>query len=683
LSRKAIVRSYPWLKFIALVLLLPAASGLADPSICDLALQKVSTDLSSALDLARQINPAVVRGDQVPDFRDLELLRNVIEKVKAGKKTALDEGKAAELETDLQLIADSVDNDPALSALRDASRDAHPSDQYKPGEYALKREYQHVLSELNRELPPSLKIPGVHIPYDARIPALLNQARTLVHAQEARFEPYISDTGFANLGEVRKALENYDETGKKLAQMLENEDVDFVMNRSEGSRWWIPRVGFQNQRITGSSGGTYNPSFRDRVEARMMGQLVSAYKTTDGQLKPVYGYLRAKPQAGFLENPVASHYGTDLYIFKKSRLHDRTTFTAGDSFQPFEYSPKNPNQPAQSWRGFFIPWNDRILIGPDVLGPMEDQHIAFIPGSPEMKGHPIEPIPPAGAPIEPKTFHTPAPPTPTFPDGLVPPQEPVFDAYPKMPAKPVHPTLPAEPLMAPLKPGQSFDEAKEAYDNLDEVKQVRAETARLKEQYDQQTAAYNSSPEVLAYQQELARIKEAGAKKLEAYQATPAYKAYQQAVTDVTTKFQQSDQYRDYQAALAKSQADWEAAKGNYQAALQRYQTSSEYQAYQGKLQEYQTAKTAFEATDAFKWFSFNRDRDAFFGYRETSLAPFKAPEMTNYVELQFWGPVSLDDVEAFEFRVNPPEGDFLKELQRRGIKILDGRQDPPVEWNP
>lgn len=45
-----------------------------------------------------------------------------------------------------------------------------------------------------------------------------------------------------------------------------------------------------------------------------------------------------------------------------------------------------------------------------------------------------------------------------------------------------------------------------------------------------------------------------------------------------------------------------------------------------------------------------------------------------NYVEAQIWGPVTLQDVEAFVFTKTPPEPAFVKKLQSHGIKIMDGR---------
>ncbi len=58
------------------------------------------------------------------------------------------------------------------------------------------------------------------------------------------------------------------------------------------------------------------------------------------------------------------------------------------------------------------------------------------------------------------------------------------------------------------------------------------------------------------------------------------------------------------------------------------------------------------------------------------------APSL-DYLELQYWGPLTLDDVAVFEFTSQPPQGDFLAALRRRGIRIRDGRHRPPVPWVP
>lgn len=46
-----------------------------------------------------------------------------------------------------------------------------------------------------------------------------------------------------------------------------------------------------------------------------------------------------------------------------------------------------------------------------------------------------------------------------------------------------------------------------------------------------------------------------------------------------------------------------------------------------------------------------------------------------SYVEVQIWGPLTLDDVIIFKYKKFPPEGSFLNELHARGIEIIDGRE--------
>jgi hypothetical protein len=78
-----------------------------------------------------------------------------------------------------------------------------------------------------------------------------------------------------------------------------------------------------------------------------------------------------------------------------------------------------------------------------------------------------------------------------------------------------------------------------------------------------------------------------------------------------------------------------------------------------------------------------SRDADPdYYGYQqeivgEGNLSQYKMqwnPNM-DYLELQIWGKLTLDDVEVFEYHTSPPKGSFLKELQKRGIKIRDGRK--------
>lgn len=55
--------------------------------------------------------------------------------------------------------------------------------------------------------------------------------------------------------------------------------------------------------------------------------------------------------------------------------------------------------------------------------------------------------------------------------------------------------------------------------------------------------------------------------------------------------------------------------------------------------------------------------------------------EIQNYVELQFWGPLNLDDVEVFIFTKSPPSGQFLQELVKRKIQIFQHSKAGDAPW--
>lgn len=51
----------------------------------------------------------------------------------------------------------------------------------------------------------------------------------------------------------------------------------------------------------------------------------------------------------------------------------------------------------------------------------------------------------------------------------------------------------------------------------------------------------------------------------------------------------------------------------------------------------------------------------------------------SSYMEVQIFGDVSINDVEAFHFRAVPPDADFMKMLKSKNIKVYDARGEHPV----
>ena len=680
------------LRLTALLLLAQATVSLADPSVCDLQLKKISENLSTSLDLVRQIPPALVRGETTPTWQDFDLLNQIIENIKAGKQAVTTPDQTAALQAAIQTVKDSISDDPALTALRDASKNAVVSDKYEPGEYELKLEYQKLLSKINHELPEDLRIKGVRLPHDGRLTPLIAQAKKLLETQEQRFEPYFKASGFSSPEALKTALMSYDDAGKKLAEDLDGENVELAMNRPEGARWWVPRVGFQNQRVSGSSRGSLNPPYRNHVEATMTGQDVTQYTTTDDQFKPVYGYLKPKPQAEIKQGTNAQHYGDDVYVFKKDHVRGRLTWTSGDSFGPASYAPATPDAKPTNWRGFFIPWKDRILIGPDVISSAENDKVEFVAAVPGLEGTPVPPIAPKDYPTYSSMTRPPAP-QPTYPPLPTAPPGPELAPIPTAPPAPPAPQYGDQsllPLMPPLQPGEKFEDALARLESTDEYKAAQAETTSKVQEYQQKYSEYTTSDAYKSYLASVEKVRTDNNAKVADYQKSQAYLDYQKELqaanqkrAEIDAAFQQSDVWKKYMADLANYQQASQKAMADYQAAVSAFNQSDEGKLYLKQTTDYYQARAAFQSTDQFKWFQFNQRINPYFSFNGTSLAPFQSPQSFGYIELQYWGPVTLDDVEIFEFRKTPPSGEFLKALQSHHIKIRDGRTDPAVDWTP
>ncbi|MCM2322403.1 MAG: hypothetical protein NDJ90_03985 [Oligoflexia bacterium] len=624
-------------------------------------LQGIHPDLGTAFEEVQKLAPEVVTGQRIPRWKDFDQLDRILHSVRAGKTSAGQAGKLKELDAALHEMASSIDENASLATLRDAvktaPRTARPSEgRYAPTEYALKRQYQHLLWELNKELPQGLKIRSVRIPYDTRKPQLLAQARQIVANQEKRFEPYFPNSGFEDRDHLKTAIRSFSDDARRLYDRLEAEQVELAMNRPEEARWWVPRVGFQNQRITGTSKGSMDPEYRDEVEAAMSGAVGAKYAALDAELKPNYGYLKPPPGEGLKQSTAADRYGKDIYIFKKARVRDRLTWTAGDSFGPVSHAG-GPDMPGpESWQGFFIPWKDRALMVPDMLPSVQEERIGYIAGLVPRKGAIAPPMPPL--PLEPEPPKVLYPPRPVAPPGPVLP-EPIPPPMPKLPDPPV-----AEGLPIPGR-GESLSDFRTRYKESDSYKRFQERLIKYTRKVERIDAQYRASEDYQRYEAELAEHREKLAELRDAYVTGDDYGRYREQLEQYDLKSRRA--YEDYLAS----------------AEYKRY--LEDHDRY---LDEARAIKMAYEKSAPYKKYleEVEKFRGSYLGvghYQGTSLEPFYSAGQPGYMELQYWGPLGLDDVEIFEFRGQPPAEEFLRELQKRGIKIRDGRVDPAVEWTP
>jgi hypothetical protein len=83
------------------------------------------------------------------------------------------------------------------------------------------------------------------------------------------------------------------------------------------------------------------------------------------------------------------------------------------------------------------------------------------------------------------------------------------------------------------------------------------------------------------------------------------------------------------------------------------------------------------------KYLKLDTKSKAFIGENDSQKLS-RAHGGNEYIELQFWGSLTLDHVKAFAFMTKPPSGDFLKTLLEKNIKIYDYTDKKTYKpWSP
>lgn len=354
-----------WITLILLAVMFrntPSALGATCEELYE-ELMGIHRQLPEALSGLLNLSPQLIRGEETPKWQDFEALQKILTSIRRAKTDLATEGRLSDLETQFARISASIRGNPQLLALRNASLGASPAKIYQPTEYELKKQFQSLLYQINKELPEDLRIPGVRIPYDSLRTVLLDQARAMIKRQESEFEALFPSSGFSDIKSFEDAVRAQGGIVHELFEMIREERIEAVIRSPVAARWWVPRVGLHNQRITGSSQGTLSPEMRDEAEAFLSFTERKAYSDLDHDLKPKFGYLRPKRGGMLREDAQAtSQYGEDFYIMKLDRLRDRLTWTLGDSLGNTVFVT-NDSKPA-NWTQSFAPWKYRTLMVP-------------------------------------------------------------------------------------------------------------------------------------------------------------------------------------------------------------------------------------------------------------------------------------------------------------------------------
>ena len=681
---------------------------------------RLSVQFKSGIETLKTLSPEVVAGNQTPTWQDFEALQNVVSSFKAGRKNLKNRRKVDQLDRTLQFITNSLKSDAQIQAIRDAKLKSHP-DPYFPGEYGLKLAYQQLVREANDVLPPDLRLPSYQLKLDDRTPGLIRQGHAAIVKQEKRLASLLVNTGFKTLKGLRTALDQFSPVSKQLAKDIDEENVEFAMNRPEGTRWWAPKTGFQNQFATGSSSGGYDVDYRNEVESKAMGIPVEDYKVKDAEFKPNYGYLRPKIGSGMKQADSASGYGSDTYIFKPEVVRDYLTFTSGDSYGLDKSG--DAGKPSSSWRSYFIPWKFRLTIVPDLIESAKS-NLGFeareFKTSDEAPPEKLGPEPEAPPAPEPNYPDYPEMDFPTQPDALtaliepMPPEGPGSSSYgysssssyssshyssysssssggmggSAVEAEMSLGQAPRPPLIPPLKRGQTFKAALDLYHQTPAYREFAKKMSVYRKAAKAQAAKIQEQDAINSKKYEEARA---------AYEATPEYQAYlvkhaeyQKEYDRLQAEFQASEPYKKYAASMAEADARNKAVQDQYEAKMKVYKKTPAYREYRKKLKAWNDAvkaqKNALEKSERYRWYSANKKIDPSFRPLDgPRLNQFRVPTGWGFIELQYWRPLGMEHVQKFIFTKTPPSGDFLQSLLENHIEIRDARTDkdnPPL-WQP
>ncbi len=231
--------------------------------------------------------------------------------------------------------------------------------------------YFNLLIKLNKTLGVEVfPIPNLQdLPKDRD---LIKEAEDLVKKLEKEVElkfTNISKLKFKNLREFKKFAVSESEHSAKLIRLTQK-NLIVAMHRPESARFWIPISGFQNQRVTKSSNGSFfeetktldDISDRDSAEAKLTLTFIEEYVPKSARFKPNYAEARVDHlQSEYKPSNGASIYGYDLWIIKEEVIKKRGTWTPKDSLGPAREVSRN-----LGFDDVFIPWKFRSLMTPFV-----------------------------------------------------------------------------------------------------------------------------------------------------------------------------------------------------------------------------------------------------------------------------------------------------------------------------
>jgi hypothetical protein len=315
-------------------------------------------------------------------FDALEKVKLLVEEYSAELKLMSPEQRSEERNQLLRLISQS----PSLNTLFDSVAQSKKQD-YLPTQYDLKRQLISKMIGIIKTLPTEFRPRVGKIGFDQRLKTINKDAAKFMEEQERRFDKVFETTGYKDYAEYEKTLRgSADPTVKRAIELIDQDKIEIIMRRPERGRFWIPKTGFQNQYISGSSQGYMDKAARYNVESTMTGRTKEEYWPLDDELKPKYATLRIAEDAGVINDMTGSHqYGSDRYVLRKSDLQNRLSFFPIDSLNNlYRLGPKwdSEVQVPLSWQWMLVPWSRRLLMVPFMIHGLGENRFGY-PAAPQ------------------------------------------------------------------------------------------------------------------------------------------------------------------------------------------------------------------------------------------------------------------------------------------------------------
>jgi hypothetical protein len=190
----------------------------------------------------------------------------------------------------------------------------------------------------------------------------IKQGEAQLKIMNEDFERHFELTGYKSMEEYRNFVESVNPESKKLLQDIQKH-LFVTIQRPENARFWIPLTGFQNQRTTGTSKGSFNPKNRDDAEKTYLNMekyqsMSTRFKVKNAAMDIDFKETGLKRNMNYL-----NQFGTDHWVIKESVLEKRATWTPMNSLEAAQYIKSLPNEKINILNRA-IPWKYRELVLP-------------------------------------------------------------------------------------------------------------------------------------------------------------------------------------------------------------------------------------------------------------------------------------------------------------------------------